>query len=70
MPTLTTDEWSRADYEETGETSLASLWSDQDKSTEARELLEPVYDWFTDGFGTVDLQMARNIFPNGGVCQG
>ena len=30
--------------------SLARLWRDQGKRTEARDLLTPVYDWFTEGF--------------------
>jgi predicted ATPase len=40
-------------------TSLARLWRDQGKRTEARELLAPVYGWFTEGFGTPVLQEAR-----------
>ena len=37
-------------------TSLARLWRDQGKRTEARALLAPVYGWFTEGFDTPDLQ--------------
>ena len=37
-------------------TSLARLWRDQGKPEEARELLAPVYGWFTEGFDTLDLQ--------------
>ncbi|MCZ6522454.1 MAG: AAA family ATPase [Alphaproteobacteria bacterium] len=33
-------------------TSLARLWRDQDRAIEAREVLAPVYGWFTEGFGT------------------
>ncbi|MGE4095208.1 MAG: adenylate/guanylate cyclase domain-containing protein [Candidatus Binatia bacterium] len=40
-------------------TSLARLWQSQGKTTEARELLAPVYNWFTEGFGTKDLQEAK-----------
>ncbi len=40
-------------------TSLASLWQRQRKHAEARELLEPVYDWFTEGFDTLDLTEAK-----------
>lgn len=36
-------------------TSLARLWRDQGKRTEARALLAPVYGWFTEGFDTPDL---------------
>jgi predicted ATPase len=32
--------------------SLARLWRDQSKRTEARDLLAPVYNWFTEGFDT------------------
>src|SRR5689334_15431125 len=34
--------------------SMARLWRDQGKPTEARELLAPVYGWFTEGFDTLD----------------
>jgi predicted ATPase len=40
-------------------TRLARLWGDQGKSTEARDLLAPVYDWFTEGFDTPVLQEAK-----------
>lgn len=40
-------------------TSLARLWRDQDKTAEAREMLTPVYDWFTEGFDTGDLKDAK-----------
>jgi len=36
--------------------SLARLWRDQGKVSEARELWAPVYGWFTEGFGTRDLK--------------
>jgi predicted ATPase len=36
--------------------SLARLWRDQGKRDEARELLAPVYGWFTEGFDTRDLK--------------
>ena len=39
--------------------SLARLWRDQGKVSEARELLAPVYGWFTEGFDTRDLKEAR-----------
>ena len=39
--------------------SLARLWQQQGKQAEARELLAPVYDWFTEGFDTKDLQEAK-----------
>ena len=40
-------------------TSLARLWQQQGKQAEARELLAPVYGWFTEGFDTADLQEAK-----------
>ena len=41
--------------------SLARLWQGQGKTTEARELLAPVYNWFTEGFDTADLQDAKAL---------
>jgi hypothetical protein len=41
--------------------SLAGLWRDQGKVREARELLAPVYGWFTEGFGTRDLKEAKAL---------
>jgi hypothetical protein len=37
------------------------LWQQQGKGAEARELLTPIYDWFTEGFDTADLQEARAL---------
>jgi predicted ATPase len=42
-------------------TSLARLWQQQGKRTEARELLAPIYGWFTEGFDTADLQEAQAL---------
>ena len=39
--------------------SLARLWHDQGKPQQARELLAPVYGWFTEGFDTLDLKEAK-----------
>ena len=41
--------------------SLARLWQQQGKHVEARELLAPVYGWFTEGFDTVDLLEAKTL---------
>ena len=41
--------------------SLSRLWQRQGKRTEARELLAPIYGWFTEGFDTADLQEARAL---------
>ena len=42
-------------------TSLARLWHDQGKRDEARELLTPIYDWFTEGFDIPDLKEAKAL---------
>ena len=42
--------------------SLARLWRDQGKVQQARELLAPVYGWFTEGFDTRDLKEARRCW--------
>ncbi len=41
--------------------SLARLWRDQGKVQQARELLAPVYGWFTEGFDTRDLKQAKAL---------
>jgi predicted ATPase len=41
--------------------SLARLWRDQGKMQQARELLAPVYAWFTEGFDTRDLKEAKAL---------
>jgi predicted ATPase len=42
-------------------TSLARLWQQQVKRAAARQLLGEVYDWFTEGFDTPDLQEAATL---------
>ena len=42
-------------------TCLASLWRNQGKRDQARELLAPVYSWFTEGFDTRDLKEAKAL---------
>ena len=42
-------------------TSMARLWRDQGKRDKARELLAPVYGWFTEGFDTLDLREAKAL---------
>ena len=42
-------------------TSLARLWQKQGKHAEARRLLSEIYDWFTEGFDTKDLQEAKAL---------
>ncbi len=42
-------------------TSLARLWGENKRKSQARELLAPVYDWFTEGFDTADLKDAKAL---------
>jgi predicted ATPase len=42
-------------------TSLARLWTEQGQRSKARDLLAPVYDWFTEGFDTPDLKDAKAL---------
>lgn len=41
--------------------SLSRLWQQQGKQAEPRALLAPLYTWFTEGFGTADLQEAKAL---------
>ncbi len=54
--------------------SMARLWRDQGKRKEARELLAPVYGWFTEGHETRDLTEARSVAGGVGLtslrCRG
>ncbi len=45
-------------------TSLAKLWQSQGKTAEARDILGPVYDWFTEGFDTADLKDAKALLDD------
>ena len=40
-------------------TSLARLWQQQGQKDEARQMLAEIYNWFTEGFDTPDLQEAK-----------
>ena len=42
-------------------TSLSRLWQSQGKNTMANNLLEPIYEWFTEGLDTVDLREAKQL---------
>jgi predicted ATPase len=42
-------------------TSLARLWRDQGRCTEAHDLLVPIYNWFTEGFDAPDLKEAKTL---------
>jgi predicted ATPase len=48
--------------------SMARLWRDQGKRDEARELLAPVYGWFTEGFDTRDLKEAKGLLEELSSC--
>ena len=41
--------------------SLSRLWQQQGKREAARQLLAPIYSWFTEGFDTADLQEAKAL---------
>jgi predicted ATPase len=41
--------------------SMARLWRDQGKRQQAHDLLAPVYNWFTEGFDTLDLKEAEAL---------
>ena len=45
-------------------TSLARLWRDQGKRTDARDLLAPIYGCFTEGFDTRDLKEAAALLAD------
>jgi predicted ATPase len=44
--------------------SLARLWRDQGRRAEARDLIAPVYGWFTEGFATPDLKEAKALLDD------
>jgi predicted ATPase len=48
-------------YELRTATSMARFWGEQGRRSEARELLEPIYGWFTEGLDTANLQEAKAL---------
>ncbi|MBV9814752.1 MAG: hypothetical protein JO229_03255 [Alphaproteobacteria bacterium] len=50
--------------------SLARLWRDQGRRAAARDLLAPVYGWFTEGFATPDLKEAKALLDELGTDEG
>jgi Periplasmic binding protein len=44
--------------------SMARYWRDRSKPQRARELLAPAYDWFTEGFETLDLKEAKALLTS------
>ena len=55
------------DWELRATMSMARLWRDQGKRDEARELLAPVYGWFTEGFDALDLKAAKALLDELGA---
>jgi predicted ATPase len=49
-------------------TCLAGLWLDEGKCAEARDLLAPIYGWFTEGLDTLDLKRAKALLAELGEC--
>ena len=49
--------------------SMARIWRDQGKLQQARELLAPVYGWFTEGFDTLDLKGAKALLDELGPLE-
>ena len=45
---------------------FARLWGEQGRREEARDLLSPVYGWFTEGFATPDLKDAKALLDEFG----
>jgi predicted ATPase len=48
-------------YELRTATSMARFWGEQGRRSEARELLEPIYAWFTEGLDTANLREAKTL---------
>jgi len=48
-------------YELRAAMSLAQLWGEQGRRSEAYDLLAPTYDWFAEGFRTADLKEAKSL---------
>jgi predicted ATPase len=44
--------------------SMARLWRNQGKRDEALNLLAPVYNWFTEGFDSLDLKEAKTLLDD------
>jgi predicted ATPase len=49
--------------------AIARLWRDQGKVQQVRELLAPVYGWFTEGFDTRDLKEAKALLEELGALR-
>ena len=53
--------WAASTQRHQGAEFRCHLWQSQGKTTEARDLLAPVYGWFTEGFDTTDLKEAKAL---------
>ena len=60
-PNIAARELSAKSFELRAATSLARLWQQQGEREEAHKLLSEVYNWFTEGFDTKDLQEAKAL---------
>ncbi len=60
-PVLSTARAASNSWELKAATSLARLWQSQDKRQDAYDLLASVYEWFTEGFDTLDLMDAKRL---------
>ena len=47
--------------------SMARFWRDRGRRDEARDLLAPIYGWFTEGFETLDLKQAKALLEELGA---
>jgi predicted ATPase len=54
-------------YQLRASVSLARLWRDQGKHAEARDLLGPIYRWFTEDFDAPDMKDAKALLDEFGV---
>ncbi len=43
---------------------LARLWQGEGKRSEALDILAPVFEWFTEGFDTIDLKAAKALLDD------
>ena len=64
---LTRNEHETKSWELRAAMSMARLWRHQGKPQQARELLAPVYGWFTEGFDTRDLKEAKALLEELGA---
>ena len=61
IPLISNGQGSKNNPNRRSRVSLAEMLRDQSRRTAARDLLAPVYDWFTEGFDTPDLNEAKAL---------